>query len=538
MIVIRKNYVRILFLTVLVIAIFFRFWKIGTIPYGFNNDAIWEASAAIEILKGNISLYLPYATEGWRGEGIIRLVVAIIMIFIGNNPVSVTISTAIFGVALVIGIFFLLRQLFNWKIAILTSFFIASSGWHITFSKTGWRAVTVPFFTTFLFYSFFKGLETKKIIHFVLAGTFLSIVSLYTYDGARIVPLFFIFWLIVEIFSRRSFLKTYRKHLVFLFISCFVISLPMLFYASTNWQNFISRSDFLFVGHQIENAGSISPLIKNITTSFLLFNIKANGNDFFIFEPLLDKPVSWFLPLGFLITCYCVFIKKNKNYFFIFCWFLASLIPGILSVPNGNRAIGAIPSVYFFVAVGILYPLQFISDRLPKYKLKYFTAGLILLFCAYTFFVTYRDYLGPEKRELKGFYPETLITANYIKTIWDEYDIYLTDNYPRELLTYYLYRKGYDTFTKNYTWLESNTAFLNLETNQILTMGNNNQNILGKSTSINKKGLAFFMFAIPENELVAEQLMKKYPKSNKFYLWYDNDNIHRPAALVVRANYY
>lgn len=515
MTLLKKYYPFVLFLIVILISIFFRFWKIGIIPYGFNNDAIWEASAATEILKGNFSPYLPYAQEGWRGEGIIRLVVSSLMIFLGNNPITVPLSTAGFGVGLVIGIFFLLRRLFNWQVAILTSFFIAISGWHITFSKSGWRAVTVPFFTTLLFYFYFKGLESKKKIHFILAGTMLSVVSLYTYDAARVIPIFFAFWLLIEFLTTRSFLKTYWKLLVYLFFSCFIVSLPMIFYAIMNLQNFTSRTDFLFVGREIEKVGNLFPIINNITTSLLLFNVRANGNDFFIFAPLVDKPASWILPIGLAITCYYSIFRKDKKHFFMLGWFLASLIPGILSTPNGNRAIGSIPSVYFFAAVGILYPLKLISNLFGKYKLSIISTVFILMFCTYAMFLTYQDYLGPHRRELFGFYPETLVVTNYAKTIVNNYDIYITDRHPPELLTYYLHKEGQNNaFSRNFTYLGNSQNFLDIN----ITSG---------------KGLAFFMFVNPQNEFVADQLQSIHKNATKIYLWYRDDNINRPASLVI-----
>ena len=512
MYLLKKHSSLLIFLLVLMVAIFFRFWKISNIPFGLNNDAAWEGSAALDILQGNFANYIPYATEGWRGEGIIRSVVALVMLFFGNDPVTIRISTVIFGIALIPAIFVLIRKFFDEKLAILTSFFVAISGWHITFSKTGWRAVIVPFFATLTFYFFFKGLENKKIIHFVLSGIFLAIVSFYTYDAARVVPLFFIFWLTVEAISRKSFLKTHGKNLSAFFISFFIISFPMITYAFNNWQNFTSRSEFLFVGHEIEKVGNFSPLINNIVTTTFLFNVKANGNDFFIFEPLVDEPISWLLPIGFLITLLFSLIKKDKRYFFMVCWFLASLLPGVLSVPNGNRAIGAIPAVYFFAAVGLLVPLNLISQRLKAPK-TWVIFSFIVLFCIYSMFLSFKDYLGPNRKELAGFYPETLITTNYIKTILSDYDIYLTDNYPRELLTYYLY-KGGDPFVKNYNWLENNQMFFSVEKRE-------------------NKGLAFFMFDSPDNEVVANGLIKKWG-GQKFLLWYENDNIlKRPASLVV-----
>ena len=44
-------------------------------------------------------------------------------------------------------------------------------------------------------------------------------------------------------------------------------------------------------------ASSRSSLI-NIKAAFLLFNYRANGDDFFVREPLLDLPLAVFFPLG------------------------------------------------------------------------------------------------------------------------------------------------------------------------------------------------------------------------------------------------
>src|SRR5690606_27535339 len=115
-------------------------------------------------------------------------------------------------------------------------------------------------------------------------------------------------------------------------------------------------------------------------------------------------------------------------------------------------------------------------------------------------FNTYQDYLGKNRRELVGFYPETKITTEYIKKVEETHEIHLTDNYPRELLTYYLYKPEHNSFDKNYKWHEYNYEFLEIE-------------------KVPDKGLAFFMFAIPENEVIANQLLQKHKNSHKFYIW-------------------
>ncbi len=395
---INKHLLLFVLLIIFLVASFFRFYKIWTIPFGLNNDAAWEGSAAINIIHGNISDYFPYANEGSRGEGIIRLIVAIFVQIVGNNPIAIKLASAIFGVGLIIPLFFLIKNLFNTKLAALTTFFVAISGWHITLSKSGWRAITVPFFATLLFYFYFKGIKTKKKFYFVLAGIMLSIGSLYTYDAGRVILLFFIFWIFFSLITTKNYLKVFKKHLTFTFVTFIVFSIPMLNYAVNNWQNFISRSSSLFIWNQIKDTENISPIINNVITAFLTFNVKANGNDFFIFRPLVDIPVSWLIPIGFIFCLWVVFTKKWNNYIFILLWFIFSMIPGILSIPNGNREVGTIPVVYFFAAVGFYLIISFI-ETVGKLK-ENFKRILIVSFLILSSFVSYHLYMGPKRLEL------------------------------------------------------------------------------------------------------------------------------------------
>jgi hypothetical protein len=126
---------------------------------------------------------------------------------------------------------------------------------------------------------------------------------------------------------------------------------------------------------------------------------------------------------------------------------------------------------------------------------------------------TYTMYLSPQRRELPGFYPETYATIPYVKPYISTYDIYFTDNYPRELLTYFLYDGG-DPFTKHYTWVEKNTDFLS---------------VIQSRT----RGIMFVMWAIPENEFVADMIMLKYPTAKKTYINVTTDALTKPASILI-----
>lgn len=501
----------------LLTASFFRLYRLSSIPFGLNNDAAWEGSAAIDILRGNHLNYLPYAAEGWRGEGIIRLFVAFFTMVIGPDPLTIRLASVLFGIGLIVPLYLLIKLQFGRRIAFITTFFVAISGWHMTMSKTGWRAICVPFFTTLTFYFLTRGLKHNRKIDFILSGAMLAF-SFYTYDAARIIPFLFVVWIFTQGFITPNFWHRYKMQLLRLTLAFAIFVLPMAVYGVIRWENFTSRGSFLFIGNQIEQAGNLSPFWDNVKTTFLLFNQSANGNDFFINEPLVDKPVSWLLPLGLVILLKKVFTKENSNYVFILLWLLFSLIPGILSIPNGNRGIGAIPAVYFVAGLGLLFLVDLLQ-KLSRGKGLLATQLLLGIFLLASAVISYKEYLGLNRRELVGFYPETIIVTDYVKSIRDYYDIYLTDNFPREILTYLLYNGG-DPFLKNYIWLENRYLFLDVSRG--LVDGSNF-----------RKGKAFIMFATSENEEIADVMQKENRNVQSFRLWYKNDNISRPAALVV-----
>jgi len=368
-----------------------------------------------------------------------------------------------------------------------------------------------------MFYCFFKAQAAKKQrwAYFLLTGAILA-GSLYTYDAARILVLFFGLWLIIEVFAKKTSIKKHFSDLTMMGLSFLVVILPLLNYALANWSNFTGRGNFLFIGHQIQKAGSLDPLWENLKTSLLLFNYRANGNDFFINEPLLDQPVSWFLPVGIVVAIIMFLKGKGKNYLFMLLFLLFFLIPGVLSSPNGNRAIGALPAVYFFSALGFSTFINYLGG-LWKQKKSLIMVVATTVFLAVTTWVGYHNYLGPHRRELVGFYPEVFIALNHLQKIENRnaYDLYFSDRFPPELLSFFLYQPIKDNpFPKDYFWPFQSEEFLNV-------------------TPKPGRGIIFAMLDHPTNQVIANSLIKKFPRSQLIKLAYQNDNIQKPGSLLV-----
>ncbi len=508
---ITHNAKRLLLVVVLVAAtVFFRLYRIADVPLGINNDAAWEGSAARSILQGNWKDFVPYAAQ-WHGEPIIRLTVVALTPLIGNTTTTIKTASALWGILLIPLLYIFLRKLYPRTISFLAAWLVATSGWHIVMSRSGWRAITVPTVTTLIFLCIYLAITTKRRWWFVASGAATALI-LYTYDAGRIIPVVVCAGLGAALLFRRSFRKKYRSSML-IFVACFLFcSAPMIIYGMTNWNILIGRTTYLLVTQQMAHTHSLTPLIQNIIATAGLFVWRGNGNDFFINNPLLDPPALFLFPFSFVIVIVEAIRHKDRRLWFMLGWFFVSLLPAILSTPNGNRAIGAIPTVYFFIAYGIIVMIQWISHPAKENK-KTVELFFILYFITISAIATYMTYLGSNRRQPDGFHPETFVVANFLKTQQSSSDIYLTDNFPREILTYILYQNG-DPFRTSYTWYAKRDFMM--------------------TTPINPKRNTIFVLApILENERFTDQLMNRYPSAIRYYAPYTSDAFRDAAALIV-----
>src|SRR3990167_2233300 len=119
----------LVFVGILLLAIFFRFWHITDIPPGLYPDEAMNGSNALQALEsGNFRAY--YVDNNGR-EGLFINLQALAIWFLGNEAWVLRAVSAFFGVLAVIAIYFLARELFRNSrgeiIALLSSFFLATS---------------------------------------------------------------------------------------------------------------------------------------------------------------------------------------------------------------------------------------------------------------------------------------------------------------------------------------------------------------------------------------------------------------------------
>src|SRR3989344_5405432 len=160
----------IMLLAIMAVAFFMRFYQINLAPPGLYPDEAMNGSNTLEALStGNFKVFYP---ENNGREGMFINIQALSVKTFGNEPWALRIVSAIFGLLTVLGLYFLTKEIFpqyRW-VPLLAAFFLATSFWHVNFSRIGFRAISAPFFLTWGMLGLLRGLRTGNIAALALGG--------------------------------------------------------------------------------------------------------------------------------------------------------------------------------------------------------------------------------------------------------------------------------------------------------------------------------------------------------------------------------
>jgi len=142
---------------------------------------------------------------------------------LGLTELAVRIPGALIGVATVLALYFLVKELFkSERLALVSSLFLAISPWHLHFSRGGWEVNTATFLIVLGLWLFFKALAKPRYYLFSVVS---FVLSLYAYHAARIIVPLLVFGLLI-IYWRQ--LKRNLKMLVVAAGVGFILLFPLV----------------------------------------------------------------------------------------------------------------------------------------------------------------------------------------------------------------------------------------------------------------------------------------------------------------------
>lgn len=391
-------------LLIILIAGFFRTWQLNLIPPGLYPDEAINGNEALESLKTkNFKVF--YLENNGR-EGLFIWMLAFSFLIFKASIWSLRIVPAIFGILTVLGLHLFTRELIFLATkdkkqatctALLASFFLSVSFWHVNFSRIGFRAILLPFCLVFSFYFLSKGFKKilfqekgkRNIWNFIIAGIFFGL-GFYTYASFRmaIAIIFLVLLSFLLLFKNKNLEKDFLKLSFSFMLTIIIVVLPLLFCFLNNPEYFVGRASQVFIFSQ-ENP--LKAFFESLGLHLAMFNFHGDGNwrhnipD----TPQLLWPVGILFLIGFFISIKELMISfKNKNLLPLAChllllsWFLVMLSPGILTyeaIPHALRTIGVIPVVYIFAGLGTWQIYSFFEKN-TRNKTLLILSSVVFLF--------------------------------------------------------------------------------------------------------------------------------------------------------------
>ncbi len=456
-----------LFVVIVVLASFLRLWHLNETPPGVWYDEAYNALDALQASENND--YKIFYPENYGREGLYINVLALSFKFFGVNNFALRFPSALFGILTIIGFYLLLRKLKLYHTTVLLAVFaLATSFYHINFSRIAFRAIMVSFLLIWSFYFFFKAISslkkkekstessaelttknnslkmlfTGKEFNLFLAGL-LTGLGLHTYIAYRVVPLVFIIFLVIFLFVYSGFLKKYWKGILLFLLGAMISAGPLLFYFKNHPSAFSGRTDAVSIFNSPEMSTGrafVKSLAYHLQSIVLVgdSNQRHNYNSF----PLLPSVWGLFFIIGFFISLKEVlltfvnrFRKKEPTRLFLpsllgQTTFWVMLIPGVLSlegIPHFLRIIGVTPAVFLLTALPFEYirRLYLHLKNSPFYKLKLWRwkimqlafIGLVITFilAGLSQIYLYFGLWGPDPKTAEAFQNDWYVMGQFIK---------------------------------------------------------------------------------------------------------------------------
>lgn len=377
------SFKKIVFLLLVALGLFVRFYKLGQIPPGLSWDEAsigYNAWILEKTGRDEWGEFLPLhfrAFGEWKLPAYIYGTIPFVKLF-GLNHLSVRLLSALSGVVFVLSFAWLWRIWVGRTAAVIAFFLSLFSFWSVFFSRVAFEAnLALAFFTLGMALFFFR----KSFL-----ATLFFLATVYTYNSFRLLAFpFFVFLLFLE---KHRFS---RRRIVFLIVIFVGGLMPVLYFflkeptafsrfnqVAVNWNSF----ERILLGY-----------ISHFSPSFLLLFGDPNwrhssgwGGQFSLLEVL-----------SFALGVYFLFFREEKKRFslrkkalFLF-WLLISPLPAALTkeTPHALRSILLLPAILNFSVFGIYVFIRRIKLNSLLWRVMF---SLVFIGLIFQYGLFYRDY--------------------------------------------------------------------------------------------------------------------------------------------------
>ncbi|MDP2661991.1 MAG: glycosyltransferase family 39 protein [Dehalococcoidia bacterium] len=388
----------LLALCVLLLAFAARVYRIFDVPPSLTGDEAANLTDIARILRGG---YLPVYFEANNGrEPLFIYLQTPLVALLGPVPYALRLTSALVGIATVALAYRFSCEIFrNWEkqaarwAPLVVAFLLASSFWHLTLSRIGLRAISLPMLMLAAYLLFWRGYASGKNRYYAASGALLGL-TLYTYIASRLAPLVLVIFLLGGIFWRQAMPRARGKGLALMGLALAVVAAPLAAYAVEHPLIFWGRVA------SVSTLDTTAPSTwESFTRTLGMFFVQGNYLDTTFdpgARPVFDWPMGATFLAGLVLSLAVLWVYRRRAprpawlislrpevCLFCLVWLSVMIVPSIFSYPAPHflRTVGAIPVAYIFpaMAVGVaLLGVSRISSWLWK-KLGYLALIVLVL---------------------------------------------------------------------------------------------------------------------------------------------------------------
>jgi hypothetical protein len=386
------------FVAIMAVAAFFRLYRLAEFPPFFNFDEAAHATDAQLILSGHHFIFSP-KIQGV--EAFFMYVTAGAFALLGQTPFAQRMVSVLVGLSTVAATYGWVREMFvedgtdrspdfrSLKatcLALLAALGLATSFWHVNYSRIGLEVAMVPWCAAFSAYFLWRGFRTGRTLDFAISGVWLGL-GPYTHLPARFLPfplvLFFIirWWLTrraPEMQGLGFWAGAWRvfRPLVIVGVVALVVFAPLGLYFVLHPADFLGRASITSIFNPVLNKGDFwGTLWRSAVGTFGGFGFTSDSNWLANLpgKSILNPVLAVLFWLGVLTALVRI---RRPAYLFSFLWWFVLLVPPIITPersPHFARMMGVAPVTYLFVAIGLWTLGELLQPLLEPGRFLWFT---------------------------------------------------------------------------------------------------------------------------------------------------------------------
>ncbi len=413
-----------------------------------QDQAIWWDAADYLGTAKRWAGFNPYLMDVWYyRRGFFWPLFGAVFFKLGLGEIGIRLAVVLISTGIVAVSYFLIKEMFNKRLALLVSLCTAFSWIYLFFSGRPLTNIPATFFLLLAILFFWKGYVNKKGNKFIyLFGLFFALTCL-----TRMQYLMFALPFLVLVFLKDKFRFLLNKHL---WIAVGIFAIIFIPQFAMHWQHFgnpIADLTTYYLGLGGSELGEVGVSLAKFSDLFIYFtNLPyiLDGNQKGYSTMFALSPIYILFVIGFFYFFADLFFGFDKIFknpqiqkkLFIIAWIISTfLFLGYIAPHLEQRYMMQTLPFLFLIAV---YPLQIVEKFLiKKFKIKKIYAFFLIL-AILTLMLLPNFYFGNSLIESKKTsYLEVKQAGEWIKANSNPEDIIISTSLPQT--TYYSERPTY-----------------------------------------------------------------------------------------------